>query len=325
MSGTLLTCWERGYERKLAVVTDETGAEADVAFYQMRFWTEDGFKDQKRGGWRWEQTKMTDPQRASRLWLAMAVTMLWAVRVGSEEEGRERSLSGPHPHRQPGQRGRPRKLFRRPRGREESLVVRGQQTISVAVMVGRAVPVGHVIAQPWPRHFYAVGQATANWKQKCQHGEKVRRDRHTTRTWKQLHQQHLQREREREAKRLAKREQRLSREREQQAKRLARLGRREEEEIRRQQRPRFQEQGVKPPAQQPLVHLSHGCLILREQEQQAKRLAQHVPPEKEETKRHQPHRFQEQGVQLPARKPLVSFCQGRLVAVPQPMIQENPP
>ena len=38
----------------------------------------------KRGGWGWHQTKMVDPERAERLWLAIAVATLWAVSVGGE-------------------------------------------------------------------------------------------------------------------------------------------------------------------------------------------------------------------------------------------------
>src|SRR2546430_13533564 len=52
----------------------------------MGSWIEGGFKDTKRGGWQWHQTKMTDPARASRLWLAIAVTTLWVVSVGGEVE-----------------------------------------------------------------------------------------------------------------------------------------------------------------------------------------------------------------------------------------------
>jgi len=45
-----------------------------------------GSKDAKRGGWHWEQTKMTDPQRAERLWLTMALATLWVVSVGCAAE-----------------------------------------------------------------------------------------------------------------------------------------------------------------------------------------------------------------------------------------------
>ena len=50
----------------------------------MRSWIEGGFKDCKRGGWGWHQTKMVDPARAERLWLAIAVATLWVVSVGGE-------------------------------------------------------------------------------------------------------------------------------------------------------------------------------------------------------------------------------------------------
>ncbi len=88
MEGTLLVRWEKGYAEKLAVVTDLEEKEAEAAWYQMRFWIEDEYKDHKSGGWGWQHTKMTDPKRAERLWLAMAVAMHLAVLVGGEEEGR---------------------------------------------------------------------------------------------------------------------------------------------------------------------------------------------------------------------------------------------
>jgi len=53
---------------------------------RMRTWCEQGFKCTKRGGWQWQQTRMVDPARASRLWLALAVASLWVVTLGSELE-----------------------------------------------------------------------------------------------------------------------------------------------------------------------------------------------------------------------------------------------
>ena len=47
----------------------------------MRAWIEAGFKDLKRGGCRWNYTRMTDPQRAERYWLAIAVATLWLVAI----------------------------------------------------------------------------------------------------------------------------------------------------------------------------------------------------------------------------------------------------
>jgi len=55
------------------ILTDPPPQAAHAAWYGMRSWIECGFGDLERGGWDWQQTKMTDPARASRLWLVMAV------------------------------------------------------------------------------------------------------------------------------------------------------------------------------------------------------------------------------------------------------------
>src|SRR5216684_2569041 len=67
MHGTVLVRWEEGYEEAICVVSDLPQDQAKTAWYQMRFWIEDEYKDGKRGWFHWEQTKMTNPQRASRL------------------------------------------------------------------------------------------------------------------------------------------------------------------------------------------------------------------------------------------------------------------
>jgi len=79
---SLLARWEEGYDEVWLIVTDLAPEQALAAWYGMRSWIEAGFKDTKRGGWQWHQTKMTDPKRAERLWLAIAVATLWAVSVG---------------------------------------------------------------------------------------------------------------------------------------------------------------------------------------------------------------------------------------------------
>ena len=42
----------------------------------------DGFKITKRGGWQWRCTSTVDPERAERLWLAIATATLWLLSVG---------------------------------------------------------------------------------------------------------------------------------------------------------------------------------------------------------------------------------------------------
>jgi hypothetical protein len=83
---TLLAAWSAGHAAPWLLITDVSPAQAQLGWYAMRTWIECGFKDFKRGGWHWEQTKMTDPARAERLWLVMAVAKLWVLSVGGEAD-----------------------------------------------------------------------------------------------------------------------------------------------------------------------------------------------------------------------------------------------
>jgi hypothetical protein len=73
------------------IVTDLPAAQAQSLWYGLRAWMECGIKDFKRGGWHWEQTKMTQPARAERLWLLMAVATLWVLSVGGEADAQRAS------------------------------------------------------------------------------------------------------------------------------------------------------------------------------------------------------------------------------------------
>ncbi|MGB0386841.1 MAG: transposase [Ardenticatenaceae bacterium] len=79
---TLLACWEEGYDHPWLILTDLEPEQANVCWYGLRTWIECGFKDHKRGGWQWQNSKITDPARAERIWLAIAVATLWLVSVG---------------------------------------------------------------------------------------------------------------------------------------------------------------------------------------------------------------------------------------------------
>ena len=46
-------------------------------------WLESGFKDFKRGGFRWEQSKIPDPLRMERLIMVMAVALFHLIRLGT--------------------------------------------------------------------------------------------------------------------------------------------------------------------------------------------------------------------------------------------------
>jgi len=255
MEGTVLIRWEKGYEEKLAVVTDLGEKEGNAAWYQMRFWIEDEYKDHKSGGWGWEQTKMEDPQRAERLWLAMAVAMLMTVLVGGQEEAKEQEQKHKQARKLLGKRrvGRPPKPIRRPRGREQSCLMRGQQAVQAAVIRGEEIPMGHVVTEAWPKQTYAVSKPTKSWVKKCKEKEaKKRYQKNKQVRGRRLEQReleqtecvsekkdqqakpprHVQRreraEREREAKRLLVQEKRETRKHEQEEHRVRRQQEREE-------------------------------------------------------------------------------------------------
>jgi hypothetical protein len=83
---TLLAWWGEGHADPWFVLTDLAPTDCTVTWYGLRTWCEQGFKCTKRGGWQWQLTQMQHPARAARLWLALAVAMLWTVSVGTDLE-----------------------------------------------------------------------------------------------------------------------------------------------------------------------------------------------------------------------------------------------
>ena len=91
---TLLAWWGEQYEEPWFILTDLSPAACAATWYGLRSWCEQGFKCNKRGAWQWQHTRMHHPQRAARLWLALAVATFWTVAVASDLEC-ETSLQAP--------------------------------------------------------------------------------------------------------------------------------------------------------------------------------------------------------------------------------------
>jgi hypothetical protein len=145
---TLLARWDKGYRDPWLIVTDLAPAAADVAWYGLRAWIECGFKDAKRGGWHWEQTKMRDPRRAERLWLAMALATLWVVSVGCQAEVARPAAALEALSEQHIARGRA-SGHRAPRAL--SCFRRGRLLIVAALVNQQMVPLGQLVPEPWPK------------------------------------------------------------------------------------------------------------------------------------------------------------------------------
>jgi len=149
---TLLAAWSEGHSDAWFVLTDLHPAVAEIAWYSMRSWIEGGFKDLKRGGWRWHQTKMTDPARAQRVWLAMAVATLWVVSVGGEAESSLPASSFAELSALHVARRNVRNLRAQHKGKARllSCFARGTIVILVALLDGHNIPLGHFLPEPWP-------------------------------------------------------------------------------------------------------------------------------------------------------------------------------
>jgi len=144
---TLLACWGEQHADPWLILTDLVPNQADVFWYSLRAWIECGFKQAKRAGWQWHQTRMTDPQRATRLWLAIAVATLWVVSVGGEaEENLPASSFDALPLAHFARTLSPCDFFRR----SVSCFRRGLLVIFATLLAHRPFPTGNFRPEPWP-------------------------------------------------------------------------------------------------------------------------------------------------------------------------------
>lgn len=147
IQATLLTGWEAGYPDPWLIVTDLAPDQAQSAWYGMRSWIENGFRSIKRGGWQWQNTRMTDPARATRLWLALATATLWVVSVGGEADA---SLPASSLEDLPATHIARRLFQGRRRPRSVSCFRRGITVILASLFNHEPLPFGRFCPEPWP-------------------------------------------------------------------------------------------------------------------------------------------------------------------------------
>ena len=144
---TLLACWGEGHEEAWLILTDLPAAAASPCWYAFRSWIEQGFKVLKRGGLQWQNTRMRDPERAGRLWLALAVALLWLVVIGAVLESDERKETIGALPRGAGEEGRPR---------QHRLLARGLAAWLAAALSGAGLPVGPLPPEEWAETWQGV-------------------------------------------------------------------------------------------------------------------------------------------------------------------------
>ncbi len=136
----------------------------------MRAWIEQGFRAIKRGGWQWNGTRMTDPRRAERLWLAVSVATLWLLSVGGEAEAEAEAMAsipeGVFPDivdclgqcAKPQSSAKPRRQRKAAKLRLVSVFRRGWITILVSLIRHEPLPLGRFIPEPWPMSHYELSK-----------------------------------------------------------------------------------------------------------------------------------------------------------------------
>jgi hypothetical protein len=143
----LLARWEEGYTDPWLLLTDLAPGAGEACWYGLRAWIEQGFKITKRAGWQWQRTRMTDPQRAARLWLAVAVATLWLLSVGGAADA---TIPAETVLPLPGDGFSPHRQRRATRLRLVSVFRQGWMLILVALLNHRRLPLGRFVPEPWP-------------------------------------------------------------------------------------------------------------------------------------------------------------------------------
>lgn len=147
---TLLACWEAGHSEPWLLLTDLSAAAASPCWYAFRAWIEQGFKVVKSGALQWQHTRMNQAARAERLWLAIAVSVLWLVVIGAVVEGDQRSETV----------GRLREEPERVPVRRQRLFRLGLAEWTAVQLQRRCLPQGKLAPEPWPETWHDVTTVT---------------------------------------------------------------------------------------------------------------------------------------------------------------------
>jgi hypothetical protein len=79
----VLSCWAKGYQEPLYLVSNMATAEEACRLYEKRFRIETFFSDQKSRGFHIHKSHISDVQRLSRLLIAACLAYIWIVYLGS--------------------------------------------------------------------------------------------------------------------------------------------------------------------------------------------------------------------------------------------------
>ena len=144
---TVLARWEEGSKDPWLILTDLLPEARDAGWYGRRAWIEQGFQLTQRAGWQWHRTRMRDPARAARRWLAVAVATVGLLSVGgAAEETMPAStlldVTAWCPERPRSRRATRLRLVR--------VFRQGWVRLLVALLRQDPLPEGRLVPEPWP-------------------------------------------------------------------------------------------------------------------------------------------------------------------------------
>jgi hypothetical protein len=99
---SVVSIWTQGEIESLTVLSDRPPPWFVAHWYRRRFWTEPGFRNDKRRGWQWEQSQVQGISHSTRLLTVMGWATVLAVVLGAQEARRHLQQV---PHRRIGKDG----------------------------------------------------------------------------------------------------------------------------------------------------------------------------------------------------------------------------
>ena len=148
-------CWWSGTpsgRKPWIILTDLAPDKVGPSWYARRFWIELGFKALKSLGWKWDQTRRTDPARVSRHWLALSVATLLALAYGTRVEDAQDRRIAPGSLRTPPKALAPNHRDPRSRpARAVSVIRHGIDWLRRLLLKGRLWRRVWLLPEPWPQ------------------------------------------------------------------------------------------------------------------------------------------------------------------------------
>jgi hypothetical protein len=82
LAANVVVAWQPRDRDPWLLVTDLPATQARCREYRRRTWEEELFRDLKRLGWQWQDSRVRAPERVQRLLLVLALATLWMLALG---------------------------------------------------------------------------------------------------------------------------------------------------------------------------------------------------------------------------------------------------